>query len=56
MKKSSPFFKLSEKVLIFTGVAFIASTLLIWLTGDFSLWVFSKILYGVGVTLFLINK
>ena len=46
----------SEILLVAAGLALILSLPIIAFTEDFSLWIVSKIFYGFGVMLFLLNK
>ena len=46
----------SEIILIASGVFILVSVGVIFYTGDFSLWLYAKILYVVGVILFAFNK
>jgi hypothetical protein len=45
-----------ELLLILSGTVLLLSLALIFFTGSFFVWAAVKILYGVGVFLFLFNK
>jgi hypothetical protein len=46
----------SEYILILSGLGILISVPLIFLWGVFGFWIGAKVLYGIGVLLFVINK
>ena len=52
---SKRLFHPSELILILAGLFVLVSVLLISLTGSFDLWIIAKILYALGVILFIFN-
>jgi hypothetical protein len=48
--------KVSEIILLLSGVGILGSVLILFLTGSFVVWIAAKILYGVGVLLFIANR
>jgi len=53
---SQKLFHTSEILLMLAGLFVLASVVLLSFTGNFSFWIMAKILYGVGVILFLFSK
>jgi hypothetical protein len=47
---------LSERILILAGFGILVSVPLIGFGDFFGVWVAAKVLYGIGVLLFLVNK
>lgn len=48
--------KLNEALLLSAGISLAFGVVLVYFTGSFSVWAFAKILYGVGVFIFLFEK
>jgi len=48
--------KLNEALLLVAGISLVFGVALVYLTGSFSVWIFAKILYGVGVSVFIFEK
>ena len=48
--------KPSEIILLLSGIGILGSVLVLFITGSFSIWIVAKVLYGVGVFLFVINR
>jgi len=46
----------SEYILLLAGLGILASVPLIFFLGGFEVWVAAKVLYGIGVVLFLFNR
>jgi len=49
-------FPVSEPILILSALGILVSVPLIYFLGIFEIWVAAKVLYGIGVTLFLFNR
>jgi uncharacterized membrane protein SirB2 len=48
--------KPSEIILLFSGIGIICSVFVLFITGSFAVWVAAKVLYGIGVLLFVVNR
>ena len=48
--------RVSEMVLIVSGLLILVSVPIIYSSGNFTLWVYAKILYGIGVLIFVFDK
>jgi hypothetical protein len=48
--------KPSEIVLLLSGIGILGSVLVLFSTGSFAVFIVAKVLYGVGVLLFVINR
>jgi len=56
MSTTKNYLHASETVLVLSGLLILGSVLVVFLTGNFAVWTIAKLLYGVGVILFLFNK
>jgi hypothetical protein len=45
-----------EKILIFSGLLFLVSTIYLALGGGFSIHILAKIIYGLGILIFIFQK
>lgn len=48
--------RVSEMVLIVSGVLILVSVPIIYSTANFTLWVYAKMLYVIGVAIFVFDK